>query len=129
MRKKRVYRRYYKPDMKYGSVAMGRFINILMKHGKKSVAEKILYSALDEIIKKTKKDPVKVFEAAIENATPIVEAASKRVGGANYQVPREVRPERKFMLATRWIIGAAKSKAGSAMSVRLAEEIIAASNN
>lgn len=129
MRKKRNYKRDHRPDMKYGSVAVARFINSIMKNGKKSIAEKVVYDAFDAVKEQTKQEPLKVFELALENAQPLVEVASKRVGGANYQVPREVRPERKFMLATRWMIGAARGKKGKDMALRLAEEIIAASKN
>jgi small subunit ribosomal protein S7 len=129
MRKKRNYKRDHPADVKYGSVAVSRFINSIMRNGKKSVAEKVVYAAFDAIKEQTKEDALKVFEKALENAQPLVEVASKRVGGANYQVPREVRPERKFMLATRWMIGAARGKKGKDMAFRLAEEIIAASKN
>ena len=129
MRKKRNYKRDQRPDMKYDSVAVGRFINCLMHAGKKATAEKVVYDAFDEIKKQTKEEPLKVFEKALENAQPVVEVASKRVGGANYQVPREVRPERKFMLATRWMIGAARGKKGKKMALKLAEEIILAAKN
>ncbi len=115
--------------MKYGSVMVGRFINSIMKDGKKSVAERVVYDAFDVIKAQTKEEPLKVFEKALENAQPVVEVASKRVGGANYQVPREVRPERKFMLATRWMILAARGKKGKDMAHRLAEEIIMAAKN
>jgi small subunit ribosomal protein S7 len=129
MRKKRNYKRDHEPDMKYQSIAVARFINTLMHDGKKSIAEKVMYDAFDAIKEQTKQEPLKVFELALENAQPVVEVASKRVGGANYQVPREVRPERKFMLATRWMILAARGKTGKPMSQRLAEEIILASKN
>lgn len=129
MRKKRNYKRDHVGDVKYGSVAVARFINSIMRNGKKSIAEKVVYEAFDSIKEQTKEDALKVFEKALENAQPLVEVASKRVGGANYQVPREVRPERKFMLATRWMITAARGKKGKDMSARLAEEIIAASKN
>lgn len=129
MRKKRNYKRDHEADVKYGSIAVARFINCIMKSGKKSIAEKVVYDAFDAIKAQTKEDALKVFEKALENAQPLVEVASKRVGGANYQVPREVRPERKFMLATRWMIGAARSKKGKDMAHKLAEEIIAASKN
>lgn len=129
MRKKRLYKKERKPDLKYQSVAIGRFINCLMLHGKKSVAERVVYDALDEVKAQTKEEPLKVFELAMENAMPLVEVVSKRVGGANYQVPREVRPERKVMLATRWMIGAARAKKGKKMASKLAEEIILASKN
>ncbi len=129
MRKKRNYKRDHNPDMKYQNVAVGRFINALMWDGKKAIAEAVVYDAFTEIEKQAKQSPIEVFQKALENAQPLVEVASKRVGGANYQVPREVRPERKFMLATRWIIGAARAKKGKNMALKLAEEIIAASKN
>lgn len=129
MRKKRNYKRYYKADIEHDSIAVGRFINLLMKDGKKSVAEKVMRDCFAIVEEKSKEKPLEVFERALENATPKVEVVSKRVGGANYQVPREVRTERKFMLATRWIVKAASSKKGSSMSQKLAEELIAAANN
>jgi len=106
-----------------------RFINYVMRDGKKSIAEKIVYGAFDKVGEVTKEDPVKVFEKAVENASPVLEVKSRRVGGANYQVPHEVRPERRFILAIRWIIGAARSRKGKPMADKLAEEIIAASKN
>lgn len=129
MRKKRNYKRDHKPDLKYGSVAAGRFINYLMEQGKKEVAQKVFYGALGNIEKQTKQEPLKIFEKALENAAPMVEVVSRRIGGANYQVPREVRVVRKFMLAARWIIAAARAKKGKPMAVKLAEEILAASKN
>jgi small subunit ribosomal protein S7 len=129
MRKKRKYKKFYEPDARYESVAVGRFINYLMNDGKKSTAEKALYDAFDNIQKTVKTDPFPVFEKAIENASPVIEVVSKRVGGANYQVPREVRPERKFLLACRWIIEAARGQKGKPIARRLADEIIAASQN
>jgi small subunit ribosomal protein S7 len=129
MRKKRNYKRNIPADMKHNSVAAQRFINYLMEQGKKATAEKILYDAFDLIEKTTKEKPLQIFEKAIENAAPAVEVSSRRIGGANYQVPREVRIERKFMLAARWIIGAARSKKGKPMALKLAEELVAASKN
>lgn len=129
MRKQRVYKKHYKPDAKNERVDVGRFINYVMHGGKKSVAEKVVYSAFEKIQEVTKGDPIKVFEKAVENASPMLEVASRRVGGANYQIPREVRPERKFMLALRWIIAAARAKKGKPMAEKLAEELIAASKN
>ena len=129
MRKKRVYKKYYQPDVIHGRVELGRFINYVMKDGKKATAERLVYGAMEKIKTTTKQDPIAIFEKAIENASPMLEVASKRVGGANYQVPREVRPERRFILAVRWIIGAARSKKGKPMADKLAEEIIAASKN
>lgn len=129
MRKKRNYKREIEPDIKYNNIAVARFINYLMKDGKKTIAQKVMYEALDEIAKKTKKESLEVFEKALENASPIFEVVSKRVGGANYQVPREVRAERKFFLACNWIIEGALSSKGRPMAKRLADEIIAVFNN
>src|SRR3989344_5169612 len=119
MRKKRNYKRDHKPDLKHGSVDVGRFINYLMHGGNKNTAQKVLYDAFDLVKKQSQQEPLGVFEKALENATPLVEVATRRVGGANYQVPREVRVERKFMLATRWIIQAARSKKGKPMATKL----------
>jgi small subunit ribosomal protein S7 len=129
MRKKRIYKKFHQPDVVHGRIELGRFINYVMKDGKKSTAEKLVYSAFDKIKEATKEEPMVVFERALENVMPLLEVASKRVGGANYQVPREVRPERRFVLALRWIIGAARAKKGKGMADKLAEEIIAASKN
>jgi len=129
MRKKRVYKKFYQPDVQYNDLTVTRFINYLMREGKKSTAEKVFYGAFSEIKKKTKEEPFEVFKKAIDNVSPLLEVASRRVGGANYQVPREVRPERKFFLACRWIIEAARSAKGKPMAYKLADEIIAASKN
>jgi small subunit ribosomal protein S7 len=129
MRKKRIYKKFYQPDVVHGRVELGRFINYVMKDGKKSTAEKLVYTAFDKIKEVTKEEPMVVFERALENVMPLLEVASKRVGGANYQVPREVRPERRFVLALRWIIGAARAKKGKGMADKLADEIVAASKN
>jgi small subunit ribosomal protein S7 len=129
MRRKRVYKKYLEADQKYGSIAVSRFINYVMYDGKKAVAEAVVYDALELIKKSTKEDPLKVFEEAIANAAPAVEVTSRRVGGANYQVPSEVRPDRRFILAARWIIGAARGKKGKKMAERLAEELVLASKN
>ena len=129
MRKKRVYRKFHQPDVLYGRVELGRFINYVMKDGKKSTAERLVYTALEKVKATTKEDPIKVFEKALENVSPLLEVASKRVGGANYQVPREVRPERRFILSIRWIVEAARSKKGKGMADKLAEELIAASKS
>jgi len=129
MRKKRNYKRDRDPDLKFESIAAGRFINYLMQDGKRSVAERVFYNAFDIIKEATKEEPLTVFENALENASPTVEVASRRIGGANYQVPSEVRFERKFMLAARWIIAAARKKKGKPMAHRLADELIAASKN
>ncbi len=129
MRKKRKYTREHKPDLTYRSVAMGRFINYLMFQGKKAVAEKVMYDAMDLVKKTSKQEPLQVFEKALENTSPMLEVFTKRIGGANYQVPREVRPGRRFMLAARWIIEAARKKKGKNMAEKLADEILLASKN
>jgi small subunit ribosomal protein S7 len=128
MRRKKNYKREHAPDITYGNIAISRFVNYLMYDGKKSVAQKDLYGAF-AAIEKTGQKPLEVFETALENVKPLLEVVSKRVGGANYQVPREVRPERQFMLASKWIISAARSKKGKPISEKLAEELIAASQN
>ncbi len=129
MRKNRVYKKYHKPDPQYGRIDLGRFINYVMREGKKSIARNIVYSAFEKIKQETKQEPVLVFERAIANASPLLEVSSRRVGGANYQVPREVRPERKFILASRWIVQAARKKKGKPIAEKLAQELIAASKN
>ncbi len=129
MRRKNFKKTEKSPDYKYDRVDIGRFINYLMTGGKKTAAEKVFYGALENIREQTKEDPITVFEKALENATPLLEVASKRIGGANYQIPREVRPERKFFLATHWIIAAARAKKGKPMAAKLAEELILAAKN
>jgi small subunit ribosomal protein S7 len=129
MRKKRKYKKNHQPDIRYDSLAVSRFINYLMRDGKKSLAEKILYKTFENIQKTTQQEPLPVFEKAVENTSPLLEVVSRRIGGANYQVPREVRPERKFFLACNWIIEAALSRKGKSTSRKLAEELIAASKN
>jgi small subunit ribosomal protein S7 len=116
--------------MKYNSLRVEKFINSVMQDGKKSTARKVVYDAFEVIKEKQKvEDPLEVFETAIRNVGPAMEIRSRRVGGANYQVPREVRPERKMALAFRWILLAARSAKGKPMAQRLADEIIAAANN
>ncbi len=118
------------PDMKFNSTKVEKFINSVMWDGKKSTARKVVYDAFDIIQEKTKvESPLEVFEEALRNVGPAMEIRSRRVGGANYQVPREVRPERKQALAYRWILAAARARKGMPMANRLAEEIIAASKN
>ncbi|NRA40227.1 MAG: 30S ribosomal protein S7 [Planctomycetes bacterium] len=113
-----------KPDSRYNNQLLGKFINSLMRDGKKTTAEKVMYSALEEIANKLKIDPVNVFEQAIENAKPMVEVKSKRVGGANYQVPIEVSGKRQQALAFRWILEAVRGRRGQPTAVKLAQEII-----
>ncbi len=116
------------PDLKYSSDKVGKFINHIMESGKKNTARRVVYGAFD-IIAAGGGDPLEVFESALRNAGPTVEVRSKRVGGANYQVPREVRPERKQALAIRWLIEAARARKGMPMAKRLAEELTLASKN
>lgn len=129
MRKKVPNRNIPNPDPKFHSLKLAKFINTVMWSGKKETAMAIVYGAFDIIREKLDTDPLEVFELAMKNAGPLTEVRSRRIGGANYQVPREVRPERRVSLATRWIIEAARSKKGQAMHVKLADEIIAASKN
>jgi small subunit ribosomal protein S7 len=117
------------PDPVYNNITVAKFINQIMKKGKKTIAEKIVYCAFEEIKNKTKKEPLEVFEEALKNASPLLEVKSKRIGGATYQVPVPVERDRKLALAMRWIIEAAKSKKGKPMKEKLAEELIAAAQN
>ncbi len=128
MRGRRAPRRAIQPDPKYHSPAIAKFINIVMQRGKKTVAQKVVYGAFEQIRAK-EQDPIVVFEAAIKNAAPMVEVKSKRVGGANYQVPIEVRGDRRMALAYRWIIAGAAARKGKPMRERLAMELLDASNN
>ncbi len=128
-RKKKSKRITIEPDLLYDSVTVAKFINQIMRRGKKTIARKIVYGAFDIVKDKTKKEPLEIFEEAIKNVTPVVEVRSRRVGGASYQVPVEVRPERKLSLAIRWLINAAKSKKGKPMQEKLAQELIDASQN
>ena len=117
------------PDSVYDSVIVAKFINQVMRRGKKTIAEKIVYQAFEEVKKKTQKEPLEIFEEALKNASPLLEVKSKRVGGATYQVPVPVEKDRRLTLAMRWIIEAAKSKKGKSMEEKLAEELIAAAQN
>jgi len=117
------------PDLVYSNVIVTKFINQIMRRGKKTIAKKIIYKAFDIIKEKTKKDPLEVFELAIKNTAPLLEVKAKRVGGATYQVPREVKKDRRITLAMRWIIKAAKTTKGKPMREKLAEELISAANN
>ncbi len=128
MRGKKAPRRLITPDPKFGNVYIAKFTNYIMIGGKKTIAQKVMYEALDIISEKTKLDPLDIFDKALKNVMPSLEVKSKRVGGANYQVPMSVRGERRYVLAFRWIIKAARSKKGRKMAERLADEFIAASN-
>ncbi len=129
MRRKRNVHREIAPDSKYSNALVAKFINYVMRKGKKSTAQKIMYKTFDIISEKHKQDPLNVFETAIRNVGPTVEVKSRRIGGATYQVPREVRGERRMALAYRWILNAARSKKGKPMHQKLAEELIAAAKN
>ncbi|CAD7772541.1 MAG: 30S ribosomal protein S7 [Candidatus Desulfofervidus auxilii] len=117
------------PDPKYRSVLVAKFINCMMKDGKKSVAESIFYKALNIIKEKTGKNSLEVFEKAVENVKPVLEVKSRRVGGATYQVPIEVRPERRISLAVKWIINSARARGERGMVSKLANELLEAYNN
>jgi len=116
-------------DSVHDSVIVAKFINQIMRKGKKTTAERIVYSAFDKIKEKTKRDPLEIFDEALKNTSPVLEVKSKRVGGATYQVPIPVERDRKITLAMRWIIQAAKSRKGKPMSEKLAEEFMAAAEN
>ncbi|AVJ30731.1 30S ribosomal protein S7 [Achromobacter spanius] len=126
-RRREVPKREILPDPKFGSVELAKFMNVVMLDGKKAVAERIVYGALEQVSTKTGKEPIEVFSLAINNIKPIVEVKSRRVGGANYQVPVEVRPVRRLALAMRWLREAAKKRGEKSMDLRLAGELIDAS--
>ena len=129
MRRKKSVKRDISPDLKYQDLVLARFINSVMKGGKKSTAQRIIYNTLDLIAVKAKsKEPLEIFNKAMENASPLLEIKSKRVGGANYQVPYEVKGRRKEALAMRWLLEAANKRKGRSMSEKLALELIEASN-
>ncbi|AZS82382.1 MULTISPECIES: 30S ribosomal protein S7 [Alcaligenaceae] len=123
-RRREVPKREILPDPKFGSVELAKFMNVVMLDGKKAVAERIVYGALEQVQTKTGKEPIEVFSLAINNIKPIVEVKSRRVGGANYQVPVEVRPVRRLALAMRWLREAAKKRGEKSMDLRLAGELI-----
>jgi small subunit ribosomal protein S7 len=127
-RRKRVYDKNVKPDSKYGNLLIGKFVGNIMRDGKKSIAEKIVYDTFDIIHERTKKGGLNIFEQAIKNISPLIELKSRRVGGANYQVPIPVAGERRTTLAIRWIKAAVSGKKGKRMAERLADELIDASN-
>ena len=117
------------PDPKFGNFIVSKFMNSIMHQGKKSVAENIVYGALDRMQSRAKSDPIQLFHSALENVMPAVEVRSRRVGGATYQVPVEVRPERRQALAIRWLIAAARSRNENTMEERLSGELLDAANN
>lgn len=126
MRRKVKNRNIVKPDRKYESADIAKFVNYIMWGGKKNVAEDIVYGALDFSEKALNTSGIEVFKKAVENASPVMEVRSRRIGGANYQVPREVRPERRLQLSLRWIIEAARGKKGKPMAIKLGEELVSA---
>jgi small subunit ribosomal protein S7 len=126
-RRREVEKREILPDPKFGNIEVSKFMNAIMISGKKSVAERIVYGAFDQISKKSGKDPLEVFSTAMNNVRPIVEVKSRRVGGANYQVPVEVRPSRRTALAMRWVRDAARKRGEKSMGARLAGELLDAS--
>ena len=128
-RKKRAPKRIFYPDSKYGSLILAKFINFVMYDGKKSTSEKIIYDALDKIKAKTKVDPIKVFDDAISKIRPNLEVRSRRVGGATYQVPQEVKTKRSQTLALRWLLEAARKRKNKTMSDRLFNELMDASQS
>lgn len=129
MRGKRAPKRKIQPDLKYRNVQVAKLINYVMHEGKKLAAQKVVYRAFDLIKEKTQQEPVVIFETAVKNVTPVMEVKSKRVGGANYQVPVPVRVERRTALVFRWILEAARNKKGKPMHEKLAAELIASANN
>ncbi len=129
MRKRRAEKRYVKPDPKYNDVLVAKFINSIMLRGKKSTARNIVYTAFEIIEEKSKKSGLEVFKKAISNVAPVIEVRSRRVGGATYQVPTEVRPERRTALAMRWIKTYSRARGEKSMAAKLAGELLAASNN
>jgi len=128
-RRREVAKRIVLPDPKFGSIQIAKFVNMIMKSGKKSTAESIMYDALDRITEKADGEATEVMETALENVKPMVEVKSRRVGGATYQVPVEVRPDRRTALAMRWIIEAARKRGEKSMQLKLAGELIDASEN
>ncbi|HPA44381.1 MAG TPA: 30S ribosomal protein S7 [bacterium] len=128
-RKKKTIERDIVPDARFGSKLVAKFVNNLMFRGNKSVAEQLFYKAMEQVEKKTGQDPLTVFKNAVENVKPTLEVRSRRVGGATYQVPVEVRPNRRQALAFRWLIAAARGRSERGMAFKLAQELIDAANN
>ncbi len=128
MRKKKSTKKILSPDARYNDVVVSRFINNILKKGKKHLARKIVYDAFEIIEKKASQSPLEIFKKALENARPLIEVKARRVGGANYQVPTEVRPDRSEALGIRWLISYAQDRKDKSMCERLASEIFAASN-
>src|SRR5437773_11144611 len=128
-RRARVVKREVPPDPRFGTRTLTRFMNKLMLNGKKSLAERIVYTALDSVERTSRRSPIEVFDTALRNATPLLEVKPRRVGGATYQVPVEIRPERRLALARRWLVRFARPRGGESMSEKLAFEILDASQD
>jgi small subunit ribosomal protein S7 len=128
-RRAKVQRRVLTPDARYNSEVLARFINKVMERGKKGVAERIVYDALDSIQQRTGRNPLEVFEQALHNATPLIEVKPRRVGGATYQVPVQIEGARRTSLAMRWLLNASRARAGKSMQEKLANELLDAFNN
>lgn len=126
MRRKRAEKRIRKPDPRYNDILIGRFINSIMEDGQKQVAQRIMYDAFKIIADKTKGEPLDVFRKAVNNVQPAVEVRSRRVGGSNYQVPTEVRPDRRIALAIKWLLNYTRARNEKSMSLKLANELMAA---
>lgn len=128
-RRREAVKRQVLPDPKYGNETLAKFVNMVMQSGKKSLAERIVYGALDRVAEKNGADPLEVFETALDNVKPVVEVKSRRVGGATYQIPVEVKQNRQMALAMRWMVDAARKRGEKSMGLRLAGEIMDASEN
>ena len=122
-------KRSWAPDPVYNSIAVTRFINMLMQGGEKAVAQKVFYKAMEEVGTRTNDDPIKTFHAALKNTAPTLEVVARRVGGATYQIPRPVRGERRFSKAVKWLINSTRNKKGKATYLKLADELLLAANN
>lgn len=128
-RRSKIERRPVQPDSRYGSELLARFINKVMTRGKKGLAERIVYDALELIQERSGREPLEVFQLAIQNATPLLEVKPRRVGGATYQVPVQIEPQRRQSLAVRWLLQAARNRSGNSMHEKLAGELMDAANN
>ncbi len=128
MRRRRAEKRPIEPDPRYGDTMVAKFINVIMRDGKKSIARRIVYEAFDIIQERTKQNPLEIFRKAIMNVAPVVEVRSRRIGGANYQIPMEVREDRRIALAMRWIKQYARERRDKSMALKLAAELMAAAN-
>jgi small subunit ribosomal protein S7 len=127
-RRPRIRKRVILPDPVYTHEGVAKFVNVVMQRGKRSTAERIVYGSLDRIKRSTKKDPIEVFDSALKNATPVLEVKPRRIGGATYQVPVEIRPDRRLALARRWIVRYARARSGKTMQEKLAGELMDAAN-